>query len=102
MTDPRQRPRSEVSTGALAMSGERDRVLARRRLALIGLGAAVPVTLGAAIITGSIMFLVISLVFDLLIGGYIAVLLQIKQAQDGRGGVAARPQPARQDVRLRS
>ncbi len=61
MTDPRQRTRSQASTDDLAMSGERDRVLARRRLALIGLAVAVPVTLGAAIFTGSIMFLVINL-----------------------------------------
>jgi len=101
MTDPRQRTRSQASTDGLAMSGERDRVLARRRLALIGLAAAVPVTLGVAIFTGSIMFLFINLVFDLLIGGYVAMLLQIKQAQDGRSGFATRPQTARQDAHLR-
>jgi len=90
MTDPRQRTASAPAADSFAVSGERDSVLARRRLALIILVAAVPITLAAAIFTGSTMFLIINLVIDLLIAGYVAMLLQIKQAQDGRGGVQGR------------
>ncbi len=80
------------------MPGERDRLLARRRLALVALMAAVPITLIAAILTGSTLFLLINLVVDVLIAGYVALLLQIKQTQDKRGATASRPRqsvPAR-------
>lgn len=93
MTDPRQRTAS--APAGTAMPGERDIVLARRRLALIVLVAAVPITLAAAIVTGSTMFLIINLAVDLLIAGYVGMLLQIKQTQDRRVGqpnrVRARP-----------
>ena len=98
MTDPRQRARPPAS-GGFGAAGQRDSVLARRRIALIVLVAAVPVTLIAAIITGSTMFLIINLVFDLLIAGYVAMLLQIKQAQDGKAGFAGRPQMGGAPVR---
>jgi hypothetical protein len=79
--------------------GEREHVLARRRLALMALGALVPVTLVIAIITGSLMFLVINLIADVLIAGYVAMLLQIKQ---GQGGPVSRDRgnPAAEDVRV--
>jgi hypothetical protein len=67
-------------------------------LALIALMAAVPVTLVAAILTGSTLFLIINLVFDVLVAGYVALLLQIKQTQDRRRTTPARPRqgvPAR-------
>jgi len=83
------------------MGGEREQVLARRKLALIVLVAAAPITLVAAIVTGSTMFLIINLVFDLLVAGYVAMLLQIKQAQDGRGGFTARPAAAGREVPIR-
>lgn len=76
----------------LNIDAERERVLARRRLALVALVAAVPITLAAALVTGSTAFLIVNLVFDLLIAGYVAVLLQIKQGQDVRHGGYA-PQP---------
>lgn len=101
MTDPRQRTGPPAGSGGFSMNVERESVLARRRLALIALAAALPITLVAAIFTGSTMFLILNLVFDLLIAGYVAMLLQIKRAQDGRGGPAGRVQAARQDVRLR-
>lgn len=101
MTDPRQRTRTASPPGGAAMAGERESVLARRRLALIALVAAVPITLGVAIFTGSTMFLIINLVFDLLIAGYVAMLLQIKQGQDSRGGSGARTQRPVQDARVR-
>ena len=84
MTDPRQR--TATAPSGPAMPGERDSVLARRRLALIVLVAAVPITLAAAIVTGSTMFLIINLAVDLLVAGYVGMLLQIKQAQDRRDG----------------
>jgi hypothetical protein len=69
-------------------------------MALIVLVALVPVTLIAAIITGSVLLLAVNLVADLLIALYVAMLLQIKQAQ----GTAGRPPsprggPAPGDVR---
>lgn len=101
MTDPRQRTRAASPPGGAAMAGARESVLARRRLALIALVTAVPITLGVAIFTGSTMFLIINLVFDLLIAGYVAMLLQIKQGQDSRGGSGARTQRPVQDGRVR-
>ena len=86
--------------GGAGMTGARESVLARRRLALIALVAAVPITLGAAIITGSTMFLIINLVFDLLIAGYVAMLLQIKQGQESDGSTARTRRP-RQDAPVR-
>jgi hypothetical protein len=59
----------------------KDQVLARRRLALIGLGTLVPVTLVAALVTGSRLLLIINVIVDLVVGGYVAMLLQIKQTQ---------------------
>jgi len=100
MTDPRQRTRPASMPGGAGMTGARESVLARRRLALIALAAAVPITLGAAIITGSTMFLIINLVFDLLIAGYVAMLLQIKQGQESDGSTARTRRP-RQDAPVR-
>ncbi len=101
MTDPRQRTRPAAPPGGLAVGGERERVLARRKLALVVLAVAVPITLAVAIVTDSTMFLIINLVFDLLVAGYVAMLLQIKQTQDGRGGIPARPPTAGRQVPVR-
>jgi len=59
--------------------GHRDRVLARRRTALVVLGVAVIGTLAGAIITGSWPILAVSLVVDVALAAYVALLLQIKQ-----------------------
>lgn len=59
----------------------RQQVLGRRRMTLIALGLAVPITLGAALFTGSTILLFVNLVFDVILAGFIAMLLQIKQAQ---------------------
>ncbi len=59
----------------------RQQVLARRRMMLIGLSLAVPITLAAALYTGSTVLLFVNLVFDVVLAGFIAMLLQIKQAQ---------------------
>lgn len=59
----------------------RQQVLARRRFALIGLVAAVPLTLALALFTGSVPFLILNLIVDVVLAGYIAMLLQIKQSQ---------------------
>lgn len=80
MTDPRQSVRPQRSPQGYDRA-ERERILARRRLALIVLIALVPVTLVAAIITGSMVLLIVNLVADLLIAVYVAMLLQIKQTQ---------------------
>jgi hypothetical protein len=59
----------------------RQQVLARRRMALIALGVAVPLTLGAALYTGSTVLLFVNLFVDVILAGFIAMLLQIKQSQ---------------------
>jgi len=59
----------------------REQVLQRRRVALMSLAILMPVTLVAALVTGSKMLLIANLVIDVIIGGYIAVLLRIKQTQ---------------------
>lgn len=57
----------------------REQVLGRRRMALIALGVAVIATLAAAIFTGSWPILAVSLVVDVMLAAYVAILLQIKQ-----------------------
>jgi hypothetical protein len=69
-----------------AAAAHRAQVLARRRTALIVLGVAVIGTLAAAIITGSWPVLAVSLVVDVVLAAYVAILLQIKQ---GKGTGAA-------------
>lgn len=90
MTDPRQRAVARPSSVGYAM-GERERVLARRRMALIILIVLVPITLVAAIMTGSILILVVNLVADVLIAVYVAMLLLIKQSQGDRPPGSGRP-----------
>ena len=59
----------------------RQQVLTRRRMTLIALSLAVPITLAWALFTGSKMILFINLIFDVILAGFIAMLLQIKQSQ---------------------
>jgi uncharacterized protein YacL len=65
----------------LQASSARHQVLARRRFALIGLIVAVPLTLALALFTGSVPILILNLIIDVVLAGYIAMLLQIKQGQ---------------------
>jgi uncharacterized membrane protein YfcA len=67
------------STGMSAL--QRERVLARRRTALVLLMIAAVGTLVAAVVTGSLAWLGITLFVDVALAVYIAVLLQIKQHQ---------------------
>jgi hypothetical protein len=64
-----------------APAAERQRVLARRRMALVTLGVLAIGTLALAIITGSLPILILSLIVDVMLAGYIAILLQIKQGR---------------------
>lgn len=98
MTDPGRRVAARPPAAGMRM-GERERVLARRRLALIGFGVLVPVTLVLAILTGSIVLLMLNLLADLLIAGYVAMLLQIKQTQSGPPSGGMR-RSAPEDVRV--
>lgn len=59
----------------------RRQVLARRRLALIALMLLAVGTLVGAVLTGSYVFLAITLACDVMLAVYIAVLLQIKRHQ---------------------
>ncbi|MDX1690944.1 MAG: hypothetical protein R3290_07980 [Acidimicrobiia bacterium] len=84
--NPRQSSRTAVRqpVGAGGMS-ERERVLARRRNTLVALGLGAIVTLVAAIVTGSVVLLALSLLVDVALAGYIAMLLQIKQSSGAAG-----------------
>lgn len=76
-------PRPAPQTGMAGM--DRQRVLARRRMALVTLGVLAVLTLAIAIITGSTPILILSLIVDVLLAGYIAILLQIKQGRSVGG-----------------
>jgi len=73
--------RSGVQGDARRAAEHREQVLSRRRMALIALGVAVVGTLAIAIITGSWPILAVSLVVDVMLAAYVAVLLQIKQGK---------------------
>ena len=85
----RSRRENDVATRTQTRAGEaqraaaehRARVLARRRNALVILGLAVVGTLAAAIVTGSWPILVVSLIADVALAAYVAILLQIKQSK---------------------
>ncbi len=81
-------PAAAAASAAVAMprsaamsSMQRERVLARRRMALILLMIAAVATLAGAIITGKWVLLGLTLVVDVALAVYIAMLLQIKQRQ---------------------
>lgn len=74
MTSQTTHPREDHAAQAV-----RERILARRRNALVVLGGLVVVTMLLAILTGSVLVLVVSLVADVALAAYIAYLLQIKQ-----------------------
>jgi hypothetical protein len=70
---------------AVSPDERRRQVLARRRLALIALIVLALGTLVGAVITGNYILLAITLICDVLLAIYIAVLLQIKRRQaEGR------------------
>ena len=71
--------RSGAQAEARRVAEHREQVLGRRRMALIALGVAVIGTLAAAILTGSWPILALSLVVDVMLAAYVAILLQIKQ-----------------------
>ena len=79
--DVATRPQTRAGETQRAAAEHRARVLARRRNALVILGVAVVGTLAAAIITGSWPILVVSLIADVALAAYVAILLQIKQSK---------------------
>lgn len=97
MTDRTQRVAPRAPAAGYGVD-DRERVLARRRMALIVLVVLVPITLVAAIVMGSFPLLIVNLVADVLIALYVAMLLQIKQTQGSRP--APRRGPAPDDVRV--
>ena len=68
---------------------QRQQVLARRRMALVALGVVAVLTLAVAIVTGSLPILILSLIVDVMLAAYIAILLQIKQGRTVTGGAGA-------------
>ena len=82
----RSRREKAVATRSPARSSEtmraaqhRARVLARRKYALISLAGLAVGTLVIAILTGSWPILALSLVVDVALAAYVAILLQVKQ-----------------------
>jgi hypothetical protein len=69
----------------------RQRAMDRRRRVLIGLGAGAAVSLGLAIWQSSIPWLGIAVAFDLVLAGYIGLLLHIKQQRVYRAPVVRIP-----------
>jgi len=65
-------------------SANRNRIKARRRHILIGLGLAAGATLAAAIITASWTILIINLIVDAVLSAYVAMLLQVKEYSQAR------------------
>jgi hypothetical protein len=95
-------PRSSTpGAPARRTADHRARVLARRKTALIVIVVAVVGTLVLAILLGSWPLLALSLVIDVVLAAYIAILLQIKQR---KAGPAPPPAPAASDpdVRVRT
>lgn len=74
-------PRQMRSRSEMGGPTARQQVLARRRMTLVALVLAVPVTLGAALFTGSTVLLIVNLAVDVVLAGFVAMLLQIKQSQ---------------------
>lgn len=75
------RPAGGASRAAVSPEERRRQVLARRRLALVALMVLAVGTLVGAVLTGSYFLLAATLVCDVLLAVYIAVLLQIKRQQ---------------------
>jgi hypothetical protein len=98
-TTPPQPPaeRTRVSGSA----DTRNRVLARRRYALIALGAGALLTLIGAVVTGSFVLLIATLVFDVLLAVYITILLQVKQ-RSGHGPSSRRSDETGQETPVRA
>lgn len=65
-------------------SANRNRIKARRRHILIGLGVVAVATLAVAIITASWTILIINLIVDALLSAYVAMLLQVKEYSQAR------------------
>jgi hypothetical protein len=65
-------------------SANRNRIKARRRHILIGLGVVAVATLVAAIITASWTILIINLIVDAVLSAYVAMLLQVKEYSQAR------------------
>jgi hypothetical protein len=66
---------------ATPADAHRRQVLARRRLALVGLMVLAVGTLVGAVLTGSYWLLALTLVIDVVLAVYVALLLSIKQRQ---------------------
>ncbi len=74
-----------ASMGAMRGAGGMSQAQKRRRDVLIGLLAAVGITLVMALFSGgSIMFVVLHLLADACLGAYVYLLLQMKSRQRGR------------------
>ena len=68
-----------TQTGGTEAALHRQRVLTRRKMALIALAGLAVGLLVAAVLTGSWALLIATLVVDVMLATYIAILLQIKQ-----------------------
>ena len=76
-------PETGAADPALITPGDlhRRQVLGRRRLALVALVVLALGTLVGAVLTGSYLLLALTLIVDVMLAVYVAVLLSIKQRQ---------------------
>ncbi len=76
------RSRALLATVSVGSSGSiryTSRSQVRRRQILVGLAAAIVVTLLVAVVTGSVLWLWITIGLDVVMAGYVTLLLMVKQ-----------------------
>jgi len=86
LTATRNFQRSKELLANVAVSDARElmarrKAALRRRRFLLALSGGAVTTLAAALVTGSVMWLIAALVFDLLIGAYVTLLLSARHRQ---------------------
>ena len=86
-------PYSSAPVGPIHVPGAMSPAQRRRRDVLVGLLGAVAITLVMALFSSGLAFWVLHLVADVLLFGYVYMLLQLKARN---GGAERRPMPARQ------
>jgi hypothetical protein len=79
--------------GPVRVPGTMSETQRRRRDVLLGLMAGAGLTVLMALFAGSMMFWVLNLLADALLGGYVYLLLQLK-AKNANAGGERRPAPA--------
>lgn len=93
---------ANVATADSQLLLARRRQADRRRTLLLGLSAGAVITLAVALLTGGVLWLGATIVFDLAIGAYVMLLLMLRQrnyAMATAPRIGAVPTPAAVDLR---